>query len=167
MEMSPVLGPQGEPVFLAGGRHAWKTHEFKGFVVSLEWVGRNSRRAQACMVIWPQTNVFVPGASRGMWVIGRRAISEFVGFTSSDKATGGPSEHCWREARQALPMLGKDIDDKAALHALVDTVVRFAPDLVMMPATPRVVRDDLNGEAMWEVVASNKNTGKVISEAEV
>lgn len=167
MEMSPVIGPSGEPVFVAGGAHAWKTHEFRGYVVSLEWVGRSSKRAQACMVIWPQTNVFVPGASPGMWVIGRRAISEFVGFNREGKCTGGPSEHCWREAHAALPSLGKDIDDKNALHALVDAVVRFAPDLVLMPATPRQVRQDLDGEAMWELVATNKSTGKVLHEAEV
>lgn len=167
MEMSPVIGPSGEPVFVAGGKHAWKTHEFRGYVVSLEWVGRSSKRAQACMVIWPQSNVFVPSASNGMWVIGRRAISEFVGFNREGKCTGGASEHCFREARAALPSLGKDIDDKNALHALVDAVVRFAPDLVLMPATPRFVREELDGEAMWEVTASNKVTGKVLSEAEV
>lgn len=167
MELSPVMSPEGLPMFSAGGKHAWRTHNYRGWVVSLEWVGRASQRPQACMVIWPESNVFVPSASQGMWVIGRRAISEFVGFNAQDKCTGGPSEHCWREARMALPMLGKDLNDQHALRSLVDTIVRFAPDLVLMPATPRSVQEDLRGRAMWEVVASNKSTGKVLSEAEV
>ncbi len=166
MEMSPVVTPDGRPMWSAGGKHAWKTFEHKGFVVSMEWVGKG-KKAQACMVIWPASNVFVPGSSDGMWVIGRRAITQFVGFTSADKATGGPSEHCWREAREALPLLGKDVNDRHALHALVDTVVRFAPDLVLMPATPRNVLNDLRGEAMWEMTVKNKSTGKVMSEASV
>lgn len=165
MELSPVISPQGLPVWNMGGRQSWKTFEHRGFCVSLEWVGQN-RKAVPSMCIWPATNVFNPRAfDGGAWVIGRRAITEFVGFNRDEKCTGGPSEHCFREAQQALPILGKDINDRHALHALVDVVVRFAPDLVMMPATPKRVRDELAGQAMWEVTATNKSTGKVLAEA--
>ena len=166
MQLSPIRNPDGLPVWSAGGRHAWKTYEHRGYVVSLEWVG-NHRTAQKCMVIWPVSNVFVPGTSAGMWVIGARAITQFVGFNANDKCTGSVSEHCMREAREALPLLGKDRNDRHALNALVDTVCRFAPDLVGMPAVPQSVRKEFKGQAMWEVVASNKATGKTMSEAEV
>jgi hypothetical protein len=120
------------------------------------------------MVIWPAGNVFAPSSSEnGMWLIGRRAISEFVEFTKDGKCTGGASEHCVREAREALPILGKDINDKAALLALVDCVVKFAPDLVLMPVTPRWLQAADATKPMWDVTAKNKGTGKVISEAEV
>lgn len=166
MHMSPIISPSGEPVFVAGGGNTWKQATYRGFNVSLEWVG-NGRTTQPCMCIWPETNVFVAGEGAGIWVIGRRAITEFVGFNADGTCTGGASEHCFRECKEALPILGKDQNDQHAFKALVDVVVRFAPDLALMPVAPRKVREDLQGEAMWEVTASDKNTGKVLSEAAV
>ena len=166
MQLSPIRNPDGLPMWSAGGKHAWRTYEHRGYVVSLEWVG-NHRAAQKCMVIWPVSNVFVAGSSEGMWVIGSRAITQFVGFTRDDKCTGGVSEHCRRECQEALPLLGKDRNDKNALHALMDTVERYAPDMIAMPAVPQSVRKEMRGQAMWEVVATNKASGKTLSEASV
>ena len=167
MQLSPVLSPQGMPVWSAGGKHAWRTHEHRGWIVSLEWVG-DHRRARKCMVIWPATNILrAEAVASGMWVIGERAITQFVGFNANDRCTGSASEHCHREAREALPLLGKDRNDRHALNSLIDTVVRFAPELVAMPTAPMRLRKEFRGEAMWEVVATNKSTGKVMAEAEV
>lgn len=167
MKLSPVLSPEGLPMWSAGGEHAWKTFEYRGFIVSLEWVG-NHRMARKCMVIWPASNVFVQGAAgEGMWVISERAITAFVGFNANDKCTGSVSEHCHRECREALPMLGKDANDRHALNALIDTVCRFAPELVSMPVAPQALRKELRGKAMWDVVATNKNSGKTLTEASV
>lgn len=166
MKLSPVISPNGQPLFSAGGRHAYKVSEHKGFICSLEWVGEG-RRSQPCMVIWPVTNVFVAGEGAGMWVISRRAIVEFIGFDKNLKCTGSISEHCLREARESLPILGKDRNDTHALHALCDVVLRFAPDLVHMPVTPKDVRKELDNPAMWEVQATVQETGKVISHTEV
>lgn len=166
MRLSPVVTPDGRPMFSAGGNQAYKTAVKHGFVVSLEWVG-DGHKAYPAMVIWPASNVFVTGDGNGMWVIARRAITEFVGFNKDDKCTGGPSEHCIREARLALPILGKDINDRHALNDLVDVVVTFAPELVLMPSTPKLVRKELQTPAMWDVTATNKNSGKVLHESEV
>lgn len=166
MKLSPILTPDGRPMWSAGGRHAYKVAEHKGFVCSLEWVG-DGRKAQPAMVIWPATNVLVTGEGTGMWVIGRRAITEFIGFTPDGKATGGPSEHCLREAREALPIMGKDRNDTAAVHALADVVVKFAEGLVHMPVTPAQVRKELDNDPMWTVAATDKSTGKLIHEGEV
>lgn len=166
MHLSPIQTPDGRPMFSAGGDAAWKTFEHRGFVISLEWVG-DHRRAAPCLCIWPSSNVFVAGEGCGIWVISRRAISEFVGFDRDGRCTGSASEHCYRECIQALPVLGKDCNDKAAYLALVDCVVKFAPELVHMPPTPKRIRQQLAGEAMWEVTATNKNTGRVMSEAAV
>ena len=119
------------------------------------------------MCIWPASNVFVTGEGQGIWTITRNCISEFVGFNTDDKCTGGASEHCFREAKLAMPLLGKDPNDKGALHELVDVVVAFAPELVLMPATPKHVRKKLEAPAMWEVRATIKESGKVLHEAEV
>ena len=166
MHLSPIVSPSGDPVFTVGHGHSWKQATFKGFNVSLEWVG-NGRRSQPCLCIWPASNVFVAGNAPGIWVIGRRAMTEFVGFTKEGKCTGLPSEHCFREAKEALTMLGKDKNDQHALKALCDVVIQFADDLVHMPPTPPKVKKELAGEAWWEVTATNKNTGKVISEGAV
>lgn len=166
MKLAPILTPDGQPVFSAGGQQAWKVTEHKGFICSLEWVGQG-RKAYPAMVIWAVRNVFVPGQGDGMWVISRRALTEFVGFDSQGKCTGSISEHCMREAREALPVLGKDANDKSALHALCDVVARFAPDLVHMPVTPKEVRKQLDNAPMWEVHASIKETGKTINHAKI
>lgn len=102
-----------------------------------------------------------------MWCIRSRVITDFVGFTDLGKCTGGPSEHCIREARLALPVMGKDINDKQALNSLVDAVVTYAPDLVLMPTTPRDVKEQLDNPGMWEVKTSIKETGKIIHEGMV
>lgn len=166
MKLSPILNLQGMPMWSAGGNHSYKTKVHRGFVCSLEWVGEG-KKSQPAMVIWPASNVFASREGAGLWVIGRRAIQEFVGFNANGGCTGGASEHCIREARLSLPVLGKDINDKEALSALVDVVVTFAPELVMMPATPARIRQELDNPAMWDVEVTNKDSGKVMSEASV
>lgn len=166
MRLSPVLSPSGEPMFSVGGNHSYKTAVKHGYVVSLEWIAIG-RHVRAAMCIWPASNVFVTGEGQGIWTITRNCITDFVGFNAQDKCTGGPSEHCFREAREALPLLGKDKNDKYALHELVDVVVTFAPELVLMPATPKHVRKALEAPEMWDLTATNKDTGKVLHEASV
>jgi hypothetical protein len=160
----------GEPLFTAGGSASWKTMEHRGFVVSLEWA-RRRRKMLAMMVIWPaglMTSGSVFGvASSGMWAISRNVISEFVGFDRDGKCTGSGSRALYAEALEAMPLLGKDRNDKQAFLALVDTVIRFAPDLVLMPAAPPRVREELKGDAMWDVKATIRDSGKTISEASV
>lgn len=167
MELSPVLAPDGTPVFSAGGHHAWKTMQHRGFVISLEWVGMQYRNPQQCIVIWPERNVFVAGQGDGMWTISRRALLEFIDFNSRDKVTGSPSQHCFREARQALAIMGKDPNDRQAVNALAECVVKAAEEIQRMPVAPRRVREQLSGQAMWDIVATNRNTGKVIKETSV
>lgn len=166
MKLSPILSPDGRPMFTAGGGHAWKTAVKHGFVVSLEWVGEG-KKSYPAMVIWPASNVFVAGDGAGMWCISRRCITDFVGFNTNDKCTGGPSDHCFREARQALPILGKDPNDKEALVDLVDVVVTFAQELVHMPVAPKEIKAKLDNPAMWDVTTKIKGTNKIIDEVAV
>lgn len=167
LDMSPILSPSGEPLFRAGGEASWKTAEHRGWVVSFEWA-RRRRKFKAMLVIWPAANVFAVSAIKpGMWAISRETMTDFVGFDSDGKCTGSASADLYREALEALPMLGKDRNDKQAFLSLVDTVIRFAPDLATMPAAPPRVRQKLAGEPIWEVSATHKNSGKTISEASV
>lgn len=146
MKISPIQTPDGRPIFSMGGNQAWKVRSHRGYVASMEWVGNGSRTA-ACLVIWPETNVFVAGEGAGAWCISRRAISEFVGFTTEGKCTGEATAHCIQEARDALPVLGKDQSDEQALSALVEAVVKFAPKLMLMPATPQPANEPAFPEA--------------------
>lgn len=166
MKLSPILTPDGRPIFSMGGQQSFKTASHRGYIVSLEWVG-NGKHAAACMVIWPETNVLVAGEGSGAWCISRRCISDFVGFTKDGKCTGGPSEHLLREAKLSLPVLGKDPLDKQAHLALVDAVVTYAPELVLMPATPKAIKEQLDNAPIWEVKASIKETGKTLHEGMV
>ena len=165
MQLSPIVSPSGRPMWSAG-YHSHQTKVHRGFVCSLEWIGEG-KKSQPAMVIWPASNVFASREGAGLWVIGRRAITEFVGFTANGKCTGGPSEHCIREARQALPILDKDINDKEALNALVDVVVTFAPELVLMPVTPKIVKDTFQTPAMWDMQVKDKSSGRTLKEASV
>lgn len=165
VNLSPILSPSGEPMFSVGGKTSFKTATHRGYVVSLEWI-KLGKHVRAAMCIWPESNVFTQGDG-GAWAITRNCISEFVGFSPDNTCTGGASAHCIREATEALTVMGKDRNDKQALLALVDTVIKFAPELVMMPATPKQVKKQLAGEAMWDVQATNKGSGKVLSEVSV
>lgn len=146
MKISPIQTPDGRPIFSMGGNQAWKVRSHRGYVASLEWVGNGSRTA-ACLVIWPETNVFVAGEGAGAWCISRRTIGEFVGFTTGGKCTGEATAHCIQEARDALPVLGKDQSDEQALSALVEAVVKFAPELMLMPAKPQPANEQAFSEA--------------------
>ncbi len=165
MILSPIITPDGKPMWSAGG-NSWKTKVHRGFVCSLEWIGEG-KKSQPAMVIWPDSNVFASREGSGLWVIGRRAITEFVGFNANDKCTGGPSEHCLREAMLALPILDKDINDKEALSALVDVVVTFAPELILMPIAPKSIKESFETPALWEMTVTDKSTGKTIKEETV
>jgi hypothetical protein len=170
MHVSPVLSPQGLPVFSVGGKHAYKTASYRGFCVSLEWVISNSkRRAAPMLAIWrePVMVALAPQQGGGIWAIGRRAITEFVGFDANGKCTGSASEHCLREAREALPLLGFDKNDKQALMALVDVVVKYAPELALMPPTPKWLQEQDAPAALWDVKAIDKQSGKTLDESEV
>lgn len=168
MNVSPIISPDGEQVFTAGGADAWRQFQHRGFVVSLEWA-RRRRTFLKMMVIWKAGSLLSVGTAvkPGMWAISSRAIVDFVGFNREGRCNGSASEHCFREALAAMPELGLDPNDKHGFTALVDTVVKFAPDLMMMPIAPKAVKREMTGEAIWEVTATNKHTGKTISEAAV
>jgi hypothetical protein len=171
VELAPFVSPEGQPIFTAGGRNAWATHEHRGFVVSLEWT-RRRRRTVPTMVIWPAHNLVRVGSqSNGMWVVTRDALIHFIGFNANDKCTGSVTGHLISEAREALALMGKDRNDKQAHSALIDCVIRYAEELNQMPPAPLTVRHELasGGVArgpLWQVTATHKSTGRVIHEGE-
>ena len=82
-------------------------------------------------------------------------------FDSGDKATGRPSAHLAKCVTETLPMLGRDPNDQRARTSLTDVVMRFIPDLIMMPPAPAHVRQALRPVVpMWE--ATIKRGDKVV-----
>jgi hypothetical protein len=110
MEISPVLGPSGEPLFtekpvaelpgVPSSTAAW--------VGSFEWTKRR-RKFVPTLVIWPANSILRAegSGSTGMWAITLPAMTDLVGFDKGGRATGGPSKDLLREAWEALAIFGK------------------------------------------------------------
>ncbi len=169
MDLSPILTPDGQPIFTMGGGECDPTRPpqaYKEWVVSFEWFKGTRRGIQKCIVIWPQSRLAAPGAiAVGGWTISARVCQEFIGFDSEGHCTGLLSPLAHVQAQLALPVLGKDPNDKNALHSLLDVLTKFLPDLPMMKQPPAEIRNRLLGPPMWDVIATNKHTGKVIDES--
>ena len=156
----------GRATYLLGGDDAWMTEQDGEWLVSLEWgqVGQETRRY---LVIVPASSILQGADSdRGGWAISQTAAVHFVGFNRSDKCTGTLSPWGMRQVIEALPSLGRDINDKRAAMSLAGVVERWLPEINRMPSAPvRVVREH-RGPAMWEVEVTDKSTGKTILESE-
>lgn len=169
MHISPIISPGGEATYVAG-LHALKQRVHRGWVVSLEWLEvPGVRGASSCMVIWPDTRLAITREAPGMWAIHRSEVANFAGFNANDRCTGGISAYGLEQCREALPMLGRDINDREALLSLADAVVTHLPDLVMMPKAPPDVRKQLRDRIapMWDIRTVNTATGTTISEATI
>lgn len=172
MHASPILDPNGNRVFSVGGAHSWKQLTFRDLNVSFEWlITSGYKRKPPILCIWRATNVFAnpgDGGNRGIWTISRNGYDKLLGtrLGHETKISGDPSAYLIREAREALPVLGFDRNDRNALRNVVDCVIHCAQDFAMMPPTPQQLMDKARAP-MWEVQAINQATGKVISEAEV
>ena len=179
MHRSPIVDEQGRLRFEYGGPDAWKQFQHRGFTVSIEWTfGDTMRRLPPVMVIWATRGRVVSAttSSDGAWAISRNDIANFYrdredgtdeeGFKRL-RITGGPSLYCMQEAHAALPILGKDPNDRHAFQALVDCVMSHGEYLGRIPPSPATEVRRRAGAPLWEVTAINKSTGKVMSEAEV
>jgi len=147
-----VLGPNGRPMFGLGGARSYAQREAKGYTVSLEWI-----EGEPAMVIWPSR-------AGGDADVGAFAICLSSAAVYADPS-GKPTEECFLRCAMALPDLGKAMLH-IELHALVDVVMQFMPDLLTMPPAPRAVRQADRGEALWEITQQDQD-GKTISEATV
>jgi hypothetical protein len=154
LNQSLVVGASGRALFGVGGENAWRTHEFKGYRVSLEW---DENDGEPMLLIWSATNFL----EREVGVFG-------IGLSSAGKYAspdGKPTEACFVECAAALPTLGKAMLP-IELHPLVDVVMRFIPDLILMPPAPRALRLAAKGEALMDITQVD-NHGKTISEASI
>ncbi len=165
MNISPVIGADGRSTFTAGGKHSWRSCTHGEWCVSLEWGRKVDGTIGRYLVIWPASSVLAsPSATGvGMWAISSTSVAHMCDFDTEGRATGAPSKHLQKCAFDVLPMLGRDQNDRRAQRSLTDAVMRFLPDLALMPPPPKVVREELRPIApTWE--ATVRHGGKVVAE---
>jgi hypothetical protein len=154
LTQSLLVGPSGRALFGVGGENAYATHEYKGYRVSLEW---DEADGEPMLLIWPATNFL----EREVGVFG-------IGLSSAGKyadPSGRPTPQCFEECACALPTLNKALLP-IEVHTLVDVVMRFIPDLIVMPPAPKALRRAARGEALIDITQVDSR-GKTISEVSV
>lgn len=166
MHVAAIEGPSGEAVFKAGGDYCWKTGSFKGWHYSYEWA-KSGRTYPRVLVIWPETRVGRNVSQPGFWTIAHTAMVNFLDFDQDGVCTGKPSDYLFEQAWEALPILGKDPNDRHALFSLIDVVVQFGPELARQPVAPQELQRQLAGEPQWEMTATDKRTGQVTDESSI
>lgn len=136
-------------IYTFGGNAAWKTTTFRGYLVVLEWfVGAKSVEPMLCIQDAKR------GEDSGMFGVCLSSIGVYA------DQSGGPSPGALAACKRALPVLGKAPIDMEA-KALLDVVLQFTPDLIMMPPAPVAVRQEEVGRPLIEVELKNEADGKV------
>lgn len=152
LSQSFIAGPAGQAMFKVGGAHARSTHEMKGYIVSLEW---DEDDGEPIMLIWSANG----GINAGVFGIALSSIGRYV------EADGRPSREGLVECAKVLPLLGR-AQLSIELHALVDVVLNFTPQLILMPPCPRLLRKKARGGPMWDITTKDHND-KTIREVSV
>lgn len=151
---NPILGASGRPMFQVGGPNARAVHQHGDYLVSLEWLNEG-RESEPIMVIWSAH----AGRESGAFGICLSSAGKYA------EPTGAPTDECFFEAFEALETLGR-ARLNSEVKKLVDTIMRFIPDLIMMPPSPRDVRLADAGQALIEASIVDTN-GKTLREAEL
>lgn len=128
---SGILDANGREAYYVGGTNSHAQHTHKGYCVSMEWfVGARSQ--EPMMVIWP----IAAGRNCGAWGI---CLSSAGKLAQPD---GRPTPECFTEAAEVIRDTFDRIPLAIEVNTLVDVVMRFIGDLILMPPTPRDVASD-------------------------
>lgn len=143
-----IVDDAGRDIYQFGGNQAWKTTAFRGYIVILEWfVGRQSTEPMLVVQACSQAG------DAGAFGICLSSIGAYA------DPSGGPAPGALQLCRDALPMLGKNVLDMEA-RALLDVVLRFAPDLINMPPAPLAMRREKPNRPLIEVELRDESSGK-------
>ena len=151
LNQSAIVSATGQAMFGVGGATSYATHEFKGYVVSLEW-DLSEGTTEPVMLMWSQH----AGRHAGVFGICLSSVGKYA------NPNGTPTDQGIIECAKVLPLLGKDLRP-TELNNLMDTVMRFLPDLIRMPPAPKAIRRAAKGEAYMDIEYQNHD-GKTISE---
>lgn len=142
LNQSVIVSATGQSMYGVGGQSAYAMHEFKGYTVSMEW---DESDGEPVMLIWS-----------GLQMLGGGVFG--ICLSSAGKyanADGSPTVECAEECAAALPLLGRALL-RMEVHTLVDVVMRFLPDLILMPPAPRHLRLAAKGKPLIEVSQVNQ-----------
>lgn len=153
---TPLLDSMGRDLYSIGGHTAYKTATYKGYCVSLEWFVGN-RTTEPILFIWPVAG----GRDAGVWGI---CLSSAGKFADPD---GRPTAEAFEEARETLVECFDRAPLAAEVHTLVDVMMHFIPDLILMPPAPLDVRKAESGPSLLEVELTDEATGHTIDEASI
>lgn len=153
LNQSILVSPAGRPMFGVGGESAMSTHEYKGYTVSLEW---DETDGEPLMLIWSSFT----GRELGVFGICLSSAGKYA------DPSGKPTRECFIECWKSLPTLGRNQIDMECF-TLIDVVIRFIPDLVMMPPAPRAMRKAAKGSQKHMEVTVKDHQDRVVSEREL
>lgn len=149
LNQATVLNATGQAMFGVGGEASYSTHQYKGYVVSMEW---DDSDGEPLMLMWPALN----GRGDGVFGICLSSAGKYA------DPNGRPTNEGLFECGRALKVLGRALLP-IELNNLVDVVMRFLPDLLRMPPAPRAVRLAAKGHAIMDITQQDQY-GRVISE---
>ena len=139
-------------MFGVGGDTAFATHDYKGYVVSLEW---DEVDGEPVMLMWSAA----AGRESGVFGICLSSAGKYA------DPNGQPTNEGLAECIRALPLLGR-AQLPMELNNVMDVVMRFMPDLLRMPPAPRVLRLRAKGKPVLDVTQQDRN-GRTVSEASI
>lgn len=148
----------GLPKFQMAAETVHAQYTCRGYVVTLGWVlDPDNGRADAAVTIFPERRFEDAGA----WVVTRKGVMKMCDEHNR------PTLHCLEEAAKALPILGYDIT-KTEISRLVDVLMAYVDDLVLMPVPPLAIQLVLQGDPIWDVTVHAKdNRNKVLRETSI
>lgn len=150
---SAILDASGRETYYVGGTNSHAQHTYKGYAVSLEWFS-GMRSQEPMMVIWP----LAAGRDTGAWGI---CLSSAGKYATPD---GKPTQWAFAEAAITLAEIFDRVPLQIEINALVDVVMRYIGDLILMPPTPKAVMRD-NAEARGSVLEVKRlENGKLVDE---
>lgn len=151
----PLVDAYNREIWCFGGQDSYATHEFKGYLVTLEWfIGARSTEPMMCI------QSARGGIDAGMLGICLSSIGAYA------DPSGGQAKGAMTRCMEALATLGKA---PLAMEArtLLDVILQFAPKLILMPPTPRDVIQAAQPPSTIEIEVINKDTGKTVAQTEV
>ena len=152
LSQSILVSAAGRPMFGVGGDSAYSTHDYKGYVVSLEW---DEVDGEPLMLMWSTNS----GRESGVFGICLSSAGKYA------DPNGQPTNEGLAECIRALPLLGRD-QLPVELNNLMDVVMRFMPDLLRMPPAPRALRIKARGKPVLDVTQRDRY-GYTVSEASI
>lgn len=150
LNKSLIVSSTGQAMFGVGGQSVHATYVYKGYAVSLEW---DAQDGEPVMLMWSA----IGGQGAGVFGICLSSAGKYA------DPSGRPTEECLVNCAAALPTLGRAMLN-VEVTTLVDVVMNFMPELLMMPPAPKQVRLDGKGAALFEITQQNGD-GKTVSES--